>query len=78
MTDPFLSRDVVQRITGKVRGQAQLRQLRRQGIRVLVNESGEPVLDADGYPLVPRDAVALADVHNLPFEPDWSKLRRAG
>lgn len=76
MTDPFLSREIVRRITGKVRGTAQVRQLQRQGVKYLTNGAGEPIFDGDGFPLVPRDAVSLAAVHNVSQEPDWSKMRR--
>lgn len=76
MTDPFLSREIVRRITGKVRGTAQVRQLQRQGVKYLTNGAGEPIFDGDGFPLVPRDAVSLAGVHNIDDEPRFDHLER--
>ena len=73
MTDPFLHPDLLQRITGRVRGASQARELARRGIKYLVNSKGDPILDGNGHPLVPVDSIGLGGVYDTD-EPDLGAI----
>ena len=64
MPDPFLSREVVRRLTCRSRPLAQRRMLDKMGISYVV--------DGDGYPLV-RDN--LAGQTPTPAAPRWDRLQ---
>ena len=73
MSDPFLNPALIQRITGRVRGPSQAKELSRRGIKYLVNSKGDPILDGNGHPLVPVDSIGLGGVYDSD-EPDFGAI----
>jgi len=67
MSDPFLPRETVARITARVKASAQIRALDRLGI--------EYFKDAEGFPLVARDSLPGAKVDNIADQPRFGVFK---
>ena len=68
-----LSRQELQRVTGKVQGAAQMRFFERLGLR--------PIPHPDGHPIVTWEALTayqLGKAGNDEWQPDFTRYRKAG
>lgn len=68
-----LTREDLERVTGKAQGAAQCRFFRRLGLR--------PIPHPDGHPIITWEALTayqLGQAGNEAWAPDFSKYRKAG